>query len=77
MGFGPLFNLTALRRAKTLWSFGLSECSRVKYLTAVLKWGQPTLVMWVGDILFFSLGRPHQVYHDLVTFELQNVTRLF
>ena len=28
--FYPCSNPTALRRAKTLWSFGPSECSRVK-----------------------------------------------
>ena len=28
--FACLFNLPALRKAKTLWSFGLSECNRVK-----------------------------------------------
>ena len=27
---GTLFNRTALKTAKTLWSFGRSECNRVK-----------------------------------------------
>ena len=33
MGFNPI----ALRTAKTLWSFGLSECSRVNRINTVNK----------------------------------------
>ena len=35
-----LFNPTALRTAKTLWSFGSSECNRVKILATIcrLEW---------------------------------------
>ena len=35
LGTVTSFNPVALRIAKTLWSFGCSECNRVKYLAAI------------------------------------------
>ena len=42
--WGLLFNPFALRTAKTLWSFGCSECNRVK-----------ALLVWHEEIVFTDL----------------------
>ena len=38
----PILNPFALRMAKTLWSFGRSECKRVKYFRVVCESFQST-----------------------------------
>ena len=60
------FNPTALRTAKTLWSFGSSECNRVK---------QIYFTEWMDDIGFYM---PFQLYFGnfclitLTTFDNNN-----
>ena len=50
MGFNPI----ALRTAKTLWSFGLSECSRVNRINTVNKRPEKSQLnkkMWKTNIV--------------------------
>ena len=57
---GVKHNPTALRRAKTLWSFGRSKCSRVK-LTNISK-EQISSFKWRSLLVRLSCSRSQKLY---------------
>ena len=50
--FGPYFNPFALSMAKTVWSFGLSQCNRVKESKLFII--TPLTIQKFADLLFSS-----------------------
>ena len=64
-GLQPLFNPIALRMAKTLWSFGHSECYRVKIRNKIIQdyLQNPT---WFGGLIHTSYMLADNVFHHAV-----------
>ena len=59
-----MVNPIALRTAKTLWSFGCSECNRVKWFVELPECGGdfneiPLCIMYIHLKYFSSSAAPH------------------